>query len=287
MGTIIDQGFLELLKTMTLNIQLSLKSGNLGNKRSKSTGSSVEFSDYRDYMPGDDFRRIDWNAYGRFEKVFIKLFMQEQEAPITVFIDKSASMGTIEKMEAAIKIAATFCYIALTDYDTISITEFNHELQKNLTQLRGKASFNQVIKFLEQMEFEGNSSLYEAVKKWEPRFKKGMTILISDLMYDHQFEKVIRLLSFKKQRVILCHVLNEEELNPVFNENVRIIDLETNEGLDIDTGVEAINLYKQALAQYMIDIRSLCKKYQVDYVFVEANKSIEHFMKQIHGINTR
>ena len=89
MDKIIDQKFLELLKTLTLRIRLSLKGGNLGSKRSKAIGSSVEFSDYREYNPGDDFRRIDWNAYARFEKVFIKLFMQEQESPVTVFIDKS------------------------------------------------------------------------------------------------------------------------------------------------------------------------------------------------------
>lgn len=281
---VIDQKFIELLKTMTLRIQLSLKNGNLGNKRSRSTGSSVEFSDYKEYLPGDDFRRIDWNAYGRFDKVFVKLFMQEQESPVTIFLDTSASMNFEEKREAAIKVAATFSYVALSDYDTVSIALFNMTIEQSSVNLRGSMSFNRVIGLLENCSFKGTSNLLESIKNWEPRLKKGITIVISDLMFDHEIEKVIRLLSFKKQRVILCHVLCEKEINPFFDENMQLIDMETKDTLNIDTGIEAINLYKKKLEIYINEIHSICKKYKTDYVFVNANVPIEQFIKQIHTL---
>jgi uncharacterized protein (DUF58 family) len=284
MGQIIDQHFIELLKTLTLRISLSLKGGNLGNKRSKSIGSSVEFSDYREYMPGDDYRRIDWNAYARFEKVFIKLFMQEQESPVTLFMDKSASMNEYNKRETAIKIIGTFSYIALADYDTVSIVMFDEMIRKSLVNLRGTTSFNRVISELENLPFEGESNLYETVYQWQPKLKKGISIIVSDLMFDHEIEKVIRLLAFNKQRVVLCHVLSENELNPVFEENARIIDAETKEHMDISTGIDAINLYKKTLNEYINTIKMHCSKYGVDYILVHTEQPIEAFIKHIQSI---
>lgn len=284
MGQIIDQQFLELLKTLTLHIRLSLKGGNLGSKRSKAIGSSVEFSDYREYNLGDDFRRIDWNAYARFEKVFIKLFTQEQESPVTVFIDKSESMKENNKRETAIKVASTFSYVALSDYDTVSMVMFEDEMKESLVKLRGTASFNRVISLLEGSVFSGQSNLYNTIYRWQPKIRKGITVIVSDLMYDHQIEKVIRLLSFNKQRVILCHILSEEELNPTFDENIRIIDSETNDYMDINTGIDAINLYKKTLSKYIKTIKANCTKYNTDYMLVNTNDPIEGFVKHIQSI---
>jgi uncharacterized protein (DUF58 family) len=284
MGKILDRQFLEMLKTITLHIQLSLKSGNLGNKRSKAIGSSVEFSDYREYLPGDDFRRIDWNAYARFERVFIKLFMQEQESPVTIFLDTSDSMKDHNKRETAVKVAGTFSYVALSDYDTVSLALFNEGVQDSLMNLRGTSSFNRVISTLEDHTFKGQSDLYASVFKWQAKFRKGITIIVSDLMYDHQLDKLIRLLSFHKQKVILCHILSQEELSPVFDENVRIIDSETKEYMDINTGIEAINLYKKKLSEYFKEIKTICSKYGVDYMLVNTAQPIEGFMKHIQSI---
>ena len=285
MGKIIDQHFLELLKTLTLRIRLSLKGGNLGSKRSKAIGSSVEFSDYREYSPGDDYRRIDWNAYARFEKVFIKLFMQEQESPVTVFLDKSYSMKDHNKRETGIKVASTFSYVALSDYDSVSLILFEDMMKESIVNLRGTASFNRVIALLEESEFSGKSNLYDTVYKWQPKLKKGITVIISDLMFNHDIEKVIRLLAFNKQRIILCHILSEEELNPHFDENVRIIDSESNDYMDINTGIDAINLYKKTLSEYVKNIKSNCIKYGVDYMLVNTNDPIEGFIKHIQSIN--
>lgn len=285
MGQIIDQKFMELLKTFTLRINLSLKGGNLGSKRSKATGSSVEFSDYREYMPGDDFRRIDWNAYARFEKVFIKLFMQEQESLVTVFMDTSQSMKEYNKRETAIKVAGTFSYTALADYDTVSTVLFNQGVAHFLHNLRGTKSFNRVITELEGYEFQGESNLYNTVYSWQNKLRKGITVIVSDLMFDHQIEKVIRLLSYKKQRVVLCHILSEEEMNPEFDENVALIDSESGEKMDIDTGYEAINLYKEKLHEYVNEIKSVCSKYKVDYMLINTKDPIEGFIKHIQSIS--
>ncbi len=284
MGKIIDRQFVELLKTLTMHINLSLKGGNLGSKKSRAIGSSVEFSDYREYMPGDDFRRIDWNAYARFEKVFIKLFMQEQESLVTVFMDTSESMKEFNKRETAIKITGTFAYTALADYDTVSTVLFNQSITHFLHGLRGSKSFNRVISSLEDFEFMGQSNLYDSIYPWQTKLKKGISIIVSDLMFDHQIEKVIRLLAYNKQRIILCHVLSEEELNPVFDENIQLIDSESGDKMNIDTGITAINLYKNKLHEYINEIKAICSKYGVDYMLINTNDPIEGFIKHIQSI---
>ncbi len=282
---VLDQAFLELLRTMVLRFNLTLKDGNLGGNRSKAKGSSVEFSDYREYIPGDDFRRIDWNALARFEKVFIKLFMEEREAPVTIFVDKSASMAFENKREAAIKSAATFAFTALKEYDSVSTILFDQKPVSFEINQKGQAAFNKMANILQETDFSGESDLYAVITNWQPRFRKGITILITDLMYDSKLEEVLKLLSFKKQKIVLCHVLSEEELNPALEGNMRLIDSETNEHMDILAGAEAVNLYNQTLTHYLNETKSTCSKYAVEYLLINSSQPIEHFLKQLQGIH--
>lgn len=283
--TVLDKEFLDLLRAMVLRFNLTLKDGNLGGNRSKAKGSSVEFSDYREYIPGDDFRRIDWNAMARFEKVLIKLFMEEREAPITIFVDKSASMAVELKREIAIKVAATFAFTALKEYDSVSTVLFDQKAISFELNQKGQAAFNKMIHLLEGADFSQESDLYGVLSSWQPRFRKGITILITDLMYDARLEEALKLLAFKKQKVVLCHVLSDEELNPELEGNMRLIDSETNEHMDILAGSEAINLYHQTLTHYLNTTKLACSKFGADYLLINSSKPIEHFLKQVHGIH--
>lgn len=279
---VLDQEFLDLLKTMVLKFNLTLKDGNLGANRSKAKGSSVEFSDFREYIPGDDFRRIDWRALARFEKVYIKLFMEEREAPITVFVDKSRSMDYDKKRETAIKIAATFAFSALKEYDTVSTVMFDQKPYAFELNQKGQPAFSKIIKLLENTSFSDESDLNNVISGWQPRFKKGVTILISDFMYDAKLEETLKLLTYKKQKIILCHILSESELNPGLEGNLRLIDSETSEHMDILTGTDAVNLYNKALAHFINNMKEICTKYKADYMLLNSGKPVEQLLKEIH-----
>lgn len=279
---VLDQEFLDLLRTMVLKFNLTLKDGNLGANRSKAKGSSVEFSDFREYIPGDDFRRIDWRALARFEKVYIKLFMEEREAPITVFVDKSRSMDYAQKRETAIKIAATFAFSALKEYDTVSTVMFDNKPYAFELNQKGQPAFSKIINLLENTPFSEDSDLYSVLSGWQPRFKKGVTILISDFMYDAKLEETLKLLTYKKQKIILCHILSSEELNPQLEGNLRLIDSETDEHMDILTGTDAINLYNKALSHFINTMKEICTKYKADYMLLNSGKPVEQILKEIH-----
>lgn len=280
---ILDKVFLELLNTIVLRFNLTLKDGQLGGNRSKAKGSSVEFSDYRQYIPGDDFRRIDWNALARFEKVFIKLFMEEREAPISIFVDKSASMAFAGKREAAVKTAATFVFSALKEYDRVSTILFDNKSVGFVLNQKGQGAFSKIADLLQETTFSKESDLYSVIYGWQPRFQKGITVLVTDLMYDVRLDEVLKLLTYKKQKVILCHILSEEELHPRLEGNLRLIDSETNEHMDILAGSDAVNLYNQTLTNYLNNVKGICKKYKADYLLINSEEPIELFLKQLQG----
>ncbi|PKM93567.1 MAG: hypothetical protein CVU84_15430 [Firmicutes bacterium HGW-Firmicutes-1] len=279
---VLDQEFLDLLRTMVLKFNLSLKDGNLGGNRSKAKGSSVEFSDFREYIPGDDFRRIDWRALARFEKVYIKLFMEEREAPITIFVDKSKSMDFGLKRETAIKMAATFAFSALKEYDSVSTIMFDQKASSFEINQKGQPAFSKIMNLLENTTFSQDSDLYSVLNSWQPRFKKGLTVLITDLMFDAHLEETMKLLTFKKQKIILCHVLSQEELYPELEGNLRLIDSETDEHMDILTGTDAVNLYAQTLSHYINTTKEVCSKYKADYLLLNSSKPVEQLLKQLH-----
>lgn len=285
MAKIIDSQFLGLLEQLTLKIRLALKNSQMGSRRSSATGSSVEFSDYKEYMPGDDFRRIDWNALARFEKVFVKLFMEEQESPVTVFLDQSDSMGMYDKRETSVKVAATFAYLALAEYDTTSMLVFNEGIQAQLTGLRGKSAFNRLVSLLENGTTSGHTDLYRTVSGWQGKLRKGVTVIVSDFMYDHRLEEVMALLAFKKQKVILCHVLGSEELKPVIDENVRLTDMETGQYMNLDAGTSVTSIYQRAMTAYMKEIESLCAKYRAEHIVVDTSQPIENFIRTLNKMN--
>ena len=280
---VLDETFINQLQSIVLHLNLSLKDGNLGSNRSKAKGSSVEFTDYREYIPGDDFRRIDWNALARFEKVFLKIFMEERESPVTVFVDKSKSMGFDNKRIAALKMAASFIYCALSDYNTVSTVVFDQKITAFEKSLKGQSAFTRAANLLEQTDFSSETNLYTAIRSWEPRFRKGYTVIISDFMYDTDLESVLKLLHYKKQKVILCQVLSDEEINPKIESNIKLVDSETNESMDIMAGSNSVEIYHQALQKYLEDLRKTCSKYHATYFMFNSSLPIERFLKQLQA----
>ena len=162
-----NEDFFKKLNKINMYINFKLSGGTQGGRKSKAKGVSVEFSDYREYAPGDDFRRIDWNAYGRFDKFFIKVFMEEREGVFNFFIDKSKSMdyGKDNKKDTALKIVAALSYIALNNLDRVNISTMNNGVIENLKTSTGNRGFQKILRDLENISFDGTTDLSESIKK--------------------------------------------------------------------------------------------------------------------------
>lgn len=279
---IFNEDFFKKLNKINMHINFKLSSGTQGGRKSKAKGVSVEFSDYREYAAGDDFRRIDWNAYGRFNKFFIKVFMEEREGVFNFFIDKSRSMdyGEVNKKDTGLKIVGALSYIALNNLDRVNINTMESGTIKSLKSSTGNKGFQRILKELESMEFNGTTDLSQSIKRRNLP-SKGISIVVSDFLNNNGLEILedgLKYLAFKKQEIILVQILSNEEINPEFNNEVTFIDSETGEDLKMSLTPSLIEEYKNALKEYNKKLESLSKKYGGKLISVNSSKSIEEII---------
>jgi len=273
---IFDSEFLKKLDTIVINVRIMMNTGSGGNRKSRSKGSSVEFSDFREYSLGDDFRRIDWNAYGRFDRLFVKLFMEEREAMVNIFVDSSRSMnfGEPKKSLSALKLSGALAYLALNNLDRVCLNSLAGTLVKQSSVLSGRGMFRQCADFLENMQFDGVTDLNSCIKKKE--FKgSGVSIVFSDFFTPGGIEDAVKYLLYKKQDVILVHVLAPEELNPELEGQMRLLDSETGEARDISVTPAMLLQYDKELSLFMNNIREFCSRMGAAYIQVSSEEPIE------------
>lgn len=279
---IFNEDFFKKLNKINMYIDFKLNGWTQGGRKSKAKGVSVEFSDYREYSAGDDFRRIDWNAYGRFDKFFIKVFMEEREGIFNFFIDKSKSMdyGRSNKKDIALKIVAALSYIALNNLDRVNITTINNGSIDNFKTTTGNKGFQNILRYLEKLEFDGNTDLASSIKKRQLNLK-GISIIISDFLNNSGIkglEEGLRYLSYKQQEIILIQVLCEEELNPELINEVTIVDSETKENIKLSVTPLLIREYKNTMRKYNEEIEVLVRKYGGKLVSINSSTSIEEII---------
>ncbi len=275
MEQIFNSEFYEKLHTLRMSIALTIASGQAGGRKSNSKGNSVEFSDFREYMLGDDIRRIDWNAYGRFDRLFVKLFMEEKEGVFQIFLDCSESMkfGEKSKEVCAKRIAGALSYIVLENGDRLYINTLKDDHVLTAGSYSGMQAFIRCIKFLEEAPMGGSNDLFKSVK--EKEFKnRGLSFLITD-GYTDDLDDTIKYLKYKKQDVVLIHVLSEEELNPRYEGTLNLVDSEDNGDLRVSFNATAIKTYKESLNRFLTETENLCKKYSVTYIRVNASDSCD------------
>lgn len=274
-----NEDFFKKLNKINMHINFKLSSGTQGGRKSKAKGVSVEFSDYREYAPGDDFRRIDWNAYGRFDKFFVKVFMEEREGIFNFFIDKSKSMdyGTVNKKDTALKVVAALSYIALNNLDRVNISTMDNGNVESIKSAAGNKAFQRILRELENLEFKGSTDLAKSIKK-RPLSPRGVSVIVSDFFNNEglkDLEDALKYLAFKKQDIILVQILSEEELNPEFNNEITFIDSETNENVKMSLTPNIIKEYKSTLKIYKKSIEDLAKKYGGKFISVSSGMEIE------------
>lgn len=278
-----DSDFLKKLEQLVISTKITLADGASGNRKSRAKGSSVEFSDYREYSIGDDFKRIDWNAYGRFEKLFIKLFMEEREAPIHIFLDNSKSMdwGEPNKSIASRRLAAALSYISLCSYDRVSLVCMNDVVDKFKSDLRGKNSFSQILNLMDSLEYKGTTDIFNTVSKYNLKSGKGISIVISDFFTKGNLLDMINYLQFKKQEVYICHILAPQEVEPEIGMSLRLIDIESGEFRDVTSSPALVKTYKKVYKRFITNIEDTCKGRGVNYMFMESSVPPEKMVRMV------
>ncbi|MBP3568592.1 MAG: DUF58 domain-containing protein [Lachnospiraceae bacterium] len=280
---IIDDEFIGCLETLGLWIKTQMNGYFGGNHKAITYGSTVEFADYREYTPGDDIRRIDWNLFSRFDKYFIRLFVDERQMHNQILVDGSASMDDGEgKAEYALKTAAALGYLSVQGMDRTSIKMIQGSSLVSVGQrITGKESFYGTVSELEEVRFCGSAEISDAVKNsQEAGFDDGLTVIISDFFTESDWKQAVDYLLYKKREVLLIQVLTPAEANPDYFGRMQLLDAES---VDIDDGrnmrmritKSEYKAYLQALSEYLEDMRQFCRSRNVGYVTVNTANPIE------------
>lgn len=231
----LNDEFFSRLESLAFNLRKDL-GGFFGGKHLVSTyGQTVEFADYREYMLGDDIRRIDWNLYSRFEKYFIKLFTDERQMHVQIYLDCSGSMGKVspKKGAYAIGVAAAIGYLAIHNMDKVSYYLIKGDKAENpFGTIVGKNAFFRAMNTLDQTEFVDEAEISPAIIS-TPNMGTGdgLAVIISDFYSDSDWKKGVDYLVYKKKQVLLVQIHSPDELDPSYTDRINLID---SESTDID-----------------------------------------------------
>ena len=286
-GSYLNDAFFSRLETLALELRANL-GGFFGGKHLVRTyGQTVEFADYREYMLGDDIRRIDWNLYSRFEKFFLKLFTDERQMHTQIFIDCSASMGKDmpEKANYTIGVAAALGYLSVHNMDKVSFRFVRgNDAENKFGTIVGKRAFFDAISSFDSIDFDGESDIYKAVTGC-PNLgtNDGLTVIISDFFTDSDWRKAVDFLCFKKKQVLLIQVLTPDEIEPAYDGRINLIDSEAEGMEDLKNLKLKINrsnhlAYAEALADMKEELRSFCASRGADFISVSTDHPLEKML---------
>ena len=243
-----------------------------GTRRSRQTGSSAEFSDYREYIPGDDIRRIDWNAMARFDRIFLKLFMEEQESAVTVLLDGSGSMK--EKWTAARNAAEAVSYLALTGGDRLRVVFLQETGNRMSPQLSGRQAYARLTQFLDTCSPHGTGNLTERIMQLEG-LRKGLCFLISDCYEESGIGTALDNLRYRGQECAVIQPLSSFELDPGLDGAVKLTDAEDGGTVDLLADREALESYRKTLESFLKGIRETCFRRETPYALLNGGKDFE------------
>lgn len=279
--TVFDEAFLRQLERLLLLMRSPVRGGLKGGRRSVKRGQSVEFADYRDYSMGDDLRQLDWNVYARLEKLFVKLFIEEEDVTITLLVDASASMasGHPQKLLFAKRAAAALGYIGLASEDRIAVSALSGRIARRRAAMRGSGRVFRLLADLSAIGVtDGPTDLVAAARHAAAQLHgRGVVVLLSDLL-DPAADRVIRELAATGSELIILHILSPDELDPVLEGDLRLVDSETGERVDITADLATIDAYRERLTAWKAGFADLAAKRRASYVDLSSDVNLADLM---------
>jgi len=251
-----------------------------GERRSRRKGQSVEFADFRNYVPGDDLRFIDWNMYARLDKLFLKLFLEEEDLHFYALIDASASMsfGDPTKLHVAKQLAAALGYVGMCRADRVRVAALGPPGAAAPT-LRGKASLWKMLNYLDTVQPVHNVSLADGVKDFVLRNPgTGIVVLLTDLMDKQGYEAALRMLLGRRMDVFVVHILAPEEIDPPLQGDLKLIDIEDADEAEVTVNGALLQRYKQTVDAFIDQSRTFCSQRDMTYLLTRTDQSVEELV---------
>lgn len=285
---LLSPDFLAQLERLALISRRAFRGRVKGERKSPRKGISVEFSDYRPYGPGDDLRYVDWNIYSRLDRLYLKLFVDEEDLCLHVLLDASASMGFGDptKLEYGARLALALGFVGLVNLERVGISVVRERMAEGWAPSRGRNHALPLMEFLGKLRPGGTTSLNDGLAQYALRAKEaGLAVVISDLMDPAGYERGLKALLERRFDVHVIHLLSADEMNPSFGGDLRLVDAESGELRDLTLDGEAMRTYRQRLREFLERAEQFCRAKEITYHRVVTDTPVEEFvLRQLKGL---
>jgi len=286
MSNLLTADLLRRLEQLQLLAQRRAKSSAKGERRSRARGQSVEFADYRNYTAGDDFRYLDWNLYGRLERLFLKLYEEERELPVRIFLDASESMtfGTPVKFDFARQVAAAIGYVALCGFDRVTVCPFPDKpdeaaFRGALRAVRGRKSALTFFQNLNQITARGAANLNDALRRGALEARQaGVAVVLTDFLDPAGYDSGLSALVSRGFQVSAVQILSPEELNPGTYGDLKLIDAETGGIQEVTFGRFRMKAYQETVGNFCQRLREFCQTRGIAYFMASSDTPLEQLL---------
>lgn len=278
MTSLLDPEFLRRLGRLRLAVRRRFAGSSAGSRRSLRRGSSAEFAEHRPYYPGDDVRRIDWNAYARLEELVLRLYVAEEDLHVHLLLDRSASLGvgTPRKFDVAKQAAAAIGYVALSGSERVSVLPFSDTLATPLPSMRGRKRIGTLLHHLDALEVGGETSFDASITRFLSRSPRpGVVVVISDFLDPQGFAAPLDKLLAHKHEPVLLQVLDPEEVNPTVGHDVELVDSETGERVEVSIDAAAVAAYRRRLQAFFEELTQYAKKRGLFYGRIDQSVNLD------------
>lgn len=276
-GLLLDPQFMARLDQLDVTSRKLLAGKMKGERRSKRRGQSVEFADYRNYVIGDDLRFIDWNIYGRLDRLFLKLFLEEEDLSLYILLDvsKSTDYGDPHKSTYGKKVAAALGYIGLVNYNRVSISAMADGIVAETGALRGRRRVSQMIDFVSKLEPAGGSHFAESCKRFALAHRqKGVCVVISDFFDKGAggggYENGLRYVAGGKYDLFCVQTLSPQEIEPDLQGDLKLRDMEDDDMAEVSITQPLLKQYKANLNAYCLAVKDYVTRRGGTYLFTST-----------------
>ena len=285
---LLSSEFLTQLERLALVSRRAFRGRMRGERKSPRKGMSVEFSDYRQYGVGDDLRYVDWNIYGRLDRLYLKLFVDEEDLCLHLLLDGSGSMsfGEPSKLRYAARLAAALGFVGLVNHERVGVAIVRDRMAEGWSPTRGRGQFLSLLDFAGRLRAGGLTELSEDLAAYALRSREaGVAVLISDLLDPAGYERGLKALLERRFDVHVIHVLAPEEVDPTLAGDLRLTDAETGEVRDLTMDGEAMGDYRQRLGEFLARAESFCRANEITYHRVTTDTPVEEMvLRQLKGL---
>lgn len=282
MARLLDESFLRKLERLRFATSRTRAGQVKGERRSTKRGASVEFADYRDYVRGDDLRRVDWNIYARLERPYVKLFEEEEDLAVHLLLDASGSMNWPEgapddKFHFASRLVAALGHVALTGGDKLIVSIVGYPS----LQLRGRGNTLRLFEWLSHLEPSGATDLSTSLRDYAlAAGRPGVCVLVSDLFSPGGYRDGLVALQGRGFEVTIVQVLAPDEVEPALAGDLRLVDCETDSPQDVTVDGAMRDSYRRRLRAWQAEIGAFCRSHNMRYVAIQTTRRLDELVLQ-------